>query len=189
MYRISIVVLVMLLGGCQLQRSIDRDLVAINTGYYQLDDAWSKPAQQLLQQVIWSDTEHNKHEFMVSVLLQPDQTMLLAISPLGQELWRIQYQTGHQLTVSGIAPFNQPNFAKLLLTQMQLAMYDLPHLQSRLTGINIKQVQNKRLIYDTKDQIIIEIDQAEHIGPGQSMQIKTADYQLYITTLQQDFLP
>jgi uncharacterized protein YkuJ len=189
MYRICLVVILVIISGCQLQRPADRAWVTIDTGYYQLNDSWPQPPQQLLQRVIWSDLQHNKHEFLISVLLQAEQTLLLAISPLGQELWRIQYQAGHQLTTSGIAPFNQPDFAKLLLAQMQLAMYDLTHIQTRLNQLNAKQTAQQRIIFNQAGQVIIEIKHAQQLSPGKTMQITTPDYRLHITTLQQDFLP
>ena len=187
MSRLSLI-FILLLSGCQLLVSEPDSRVALGTGYYQLSDSWPGPAQQLLQQASWSDGTE-QHQFTISALLRADVTLLVALSPLGQELWRVQYQQGHRLSVSGIAPFNQPQFARLLLAQMQLALLGSAQLSGRLHALKLEQDSSSRVVLDDKDNTVLQIAQPQQLGPGQTITITATAYSLKITTLQQDFLP
>lgn len=187
MSRLSLI-FILLLSGCQLLVSEPDSRVALGTGYYQLSDSWPGPAQQLLQQASWTDGTE-QHQFTISALLRADMTLLVALSPMGQELWRVQYQRGHQLSVSGIAPFNQPQFAKFLLAQMQLALLGSEQLSSRLHALTLEQDSNSREVRDKTGKAVLQINQPQQLGQGQAITISTAAYSLTITTLQQDFLP
>lgn len=181
-------IFILLLTGCQLLSVKPDSQVPLGTGYYQLSDSWPGPAQQLLQQASWSDGTE-QHQFTISALLRADVTLLVALSPLGQELWRVQYQPGHRLSVSGIAPFNQPQFAKFLLAQMQLALLDRAQLSGRLYALKLEQDNSSRAVLDDKGNTVLQIAQPQQLGQGQSITITTAAYSLKITTLQQDLLP
>ncbi|HEX5792942.1 MAG TPA: DUF3261 domain-containing protein [Rheinheimera sp.] len=187
MSRFSLILL-LLLSGCQLVPVPPTSQVALGAGYYQLSDHWPGPAQQLLQHASWSDGQR-QHQFTISALLQPDAMLLVALSPMGQELWRLQYQRGHQLSLSGIAPFSQPQFARVLLAQMQLALFEPQQLQGRLQQLTLQQDEQRRVLRDNQGMTVLQINQPGNIAAGQTLTIKTAAYHLQITTLQQDFLP
>ena len=187
MSRLSLI-FILLLTGCQLLTVKPDSQVPLGTGYYQLSDSWPGPAQQLLQQASWTDGTE-QHQFTISALLRSDVTLLVALSPMGQELWRVQYQQGHRLSVSGIAPFNQPQFARLLLAQMQLALLGSAQLSGRLHALTLEQDSSSRVVLDDKGNTVLQIAQPQQLGPGQTITITATAYSLKITTLQQDFLP
>ena len=112
----------------------------------------------------------------------------MALSPLGHELWRLQYGRGHQLTVSGIAPFNQPDFARRLLAEMQLALLDQSLLNGRLQALSLHQRGDLRQVRRNDGSVLLNIAQAGQLAAGSQIQLTSADYQLQITTLQQDLL-
>jgi hypothetical protein len=187
--RIIIALWLLLLCGCQQWRApADSGWLALDEGYYQLLDSWPGEAQQLLQQVVWRDANQQR-QFVLSALLQPDSMLLVAVSPLGQELWRLNYHRGHQLSVAGIAPFNQPQFAKRLLAEMQLAL--LPHslLQPRLKALTLQERDAQRWLRRRDGSTVLHIQQAAQLQPGAQIVLQAGAYQLQITTLQQDFLP
>jgi hypothetical protein len=182
------VVLVLLLSGCQLFSERGPGWTALGSGYYQLHDSWPGPAQQLLQHASWDDGT-TQYQFTISVLLQSDAMLLVALSPLGQELWRLHYQRGHQLTATGIAPFNQPAFARRLLAEMQLALFDRASLIPRLQQLSLQQHANRRTVSDSNHADVLQIDNPAQTAAGQQIIIQAAAYRLQITTLQQDFMP
>ncbi|CAM3693175.1 DUF3261 domain-containing protein [Rheinheimera salexigens] len=188
MYRV-ILMFALLLSGCQSKPAPDAGWTAFGKGYYQLSDAWPGQSQQILQQVIWLDEQQQQQQFIISALLQPEAVLLIAISPLGQELWRLNYQPDHQLTVSGMAPFNQPEFAKTLLAQMQIALFSEEKVRSRLLQLTIQQSANERGLYDKDGKQLLQITNSAQLAVGQSITITAPIYSLKITTLQQDFLP
>jgi hypothetical protein len=187
MSRLSVII-VFLLSSCQLIGPRDAGWTMLGNGYYQLIDTWPGPAQQLLQQVSWSKGLQQQ-QFTVSVLLQPDAMLLVALSPLGQEIWRLHYATGHRMTLSGVAPFNQPDFARRLLAEMQLALFSDVLLATRLRGLTLQQDNNRRLLLDRQQNPVLRIEQPQQFGAGQTITLQGEDYRLQIVTLQQDFMP
>lgn len=187
MSRFSLIV-IFLLSGCQLFTPREAGWTALGAGYYQLLDHWQGQPQQLVQQISWSSGKQ-QHQFMVSVLLQPDAILVVAISPLGQELWRMRYAQGHQMTLSGIAPFNQPDFARRLLAEMQVALLTDDELAPRLKGLILTSTPDQRRLIDLQHRLVLQIDNPAQTGSGQTIRLQGSDYQLQIVTLQQDFMP
>ncbi|SEH66187.1 Protein of unknown function [Rheinheimera pacifica] len=183
----------LLLSGCQQWRTpAAKGWVMLDGGYYQLLDNWPGRPQQLLQQVSWRD-EQQQQQFVLSVLLTADSILLVALSPIGQELWRLHYQPQHQLTLSGIAPFNQPEFTKRLLAEMQLALLDSDVVTPRLQGLTLTEHEidngTERHISHVSGKLILQIHHSAQISTAVPITLKGRHYQLQITTLQQDFLP
>lgn len=164
----------------------DAGWVALGTGYYQLADSWPGAKQQLVQQVNWQQGEQQQ-QFLLTLLLQDDGYLLVALSPIGQELGRLQYQRGHKLSVSGVAPFNQPGFARRLLAEMQLALLSDAQLAGRLHGLTLQQ-QHNRIISQNDGRVLLQIAPLIAPAAGQQIQVSAEHYQLQILTLQQDFL-
>ncbi|WNO59542.1 DUF3261 domain-containing protein [Rheinheimera sp. MMS21-TC3] len=187
MYRL-ILIFVLVLSGCQSTPTPDAGWIAFGNGYYQLSDTWPNQSQQLLQQVIWVN-QQQQQQFIISALLQPEAIVLIAVSPLGQELWRLNYQPDHQLQVSGIAPFSQPEFAKSLLAQMQMALLSTDQVQANLQQLTLQQTGNERSLFDKDGKLLLQITNPAQFAAGQKITITAAMYSLQITTLQQDFLP
>lgn len=187
MSRFSLI-FILLLSGCQLAPPAQQGWAPLGQGYYQLLDHWPGPERQLLQQAQWQN-ERITQQFLLSALLKHDTMLLVALSPLGQELWRLEYQRGHQLQVSGMAPFNQPEFARQLLAQMQLALLDETVLKQRLQGLRLQQSSTARTLYDKDGKLLLTVTNAGQLQAGNEIQIDADSYRLRITTLQQDFLP
>lgn len=187
MYRFCLIFM-LLLSGCQLAPPAQQGWVALGQGYYQLLDHWPEAERQLLQQAQWQN-EQTTQQFLLSALLKHDAMLLVALSPLGQELWRLQYQRGHRLQVSGIAPFEQPEFARQLLAQMQLALLDETVLRQRLQGLSLQQSSTARTLHDKDGKVLLTVTNAGQLQAGNEIQIAADHYRLRITTLQQDFLP
>lgn len=187
MSRFGIIALIWFVTGCQqLPDHTAPGAVQLGGGQYLLADHWPAQPQQLLQNVVWSDNTQ-QHHFLISLLLTSEQMLLVAISPLGQELWRMQYQTGHQLNVSGIAPFSEPAFARQLLAQMQLALFDAAELTPRLQQLQLTQQDaTTRAIVAANGSLVLSITAPANITPGQTIGITAPAYQLQITTLQQE---
>ncbi|PKM18010.1 MAG: hypothetical protein CVV11_18090 [Gammaproteobacteria bacterium HGW-Gammaproteobacteria-15] len=183
----------LLLSGCQQWHTpTAKGWVMLDGGYYQLLDNWPGRPQQLLQQVSWRD-EQQQQQFVLNALLTADSILLVALSPIGQELWRLHYQPQHQLTLSGIAPFNQPEFAKRLLAEMQLALLDSTVITPRLQGLALTEHATEsgteRHISHASGKLILQIHHSAQISTAVPITLKARHYQLQITTLQQDFLP
>ena len=187
MSRFSLI-FVILLTGCQLVTPREAGWTMLGDGYYQLLDRWQGQPQQLVQQINWQNRTQQQ-QFLLTVLLQRDTILVVAISPLGQELWRMQYSEGHNMTLSGIAPFNQPDFARNLLAQMQLALLDEPLLAPRLRGLVLQQEADRRNLLDAHQLRVLQIDNPGQISEGDRITLSGPDYQLTILTLQRDLLP
>lgn len=190
MSRFRIIALIWLLAGCQQlpDQTAMPGAVLFGGGQYLLADYWPAQPQQLLQNVVWSD-KTQQHHFLINLLLTSEQMLLVAISPLGQELWRLQYQAGHQLTVSGIAPFSEPEFARQLLAQMQLALFNVEELTPRLQQLQLTQPDNNtRALFTADGNQLLMITAPASFSPGQNIHIMAPAYQLTITTLQQELL-
>lgn len=190
---LALALCLLLLSGCQQWRTpAAKGWVMLDGGYYQLVDNWPGRPQQLLQQINWRD-EQQQQQFVLSALLTADSILLVALSPIGQELWRLHYQPQHQLTLSGIAPFNQPEFAKRLLAEMQLALLDSSIITPRLYGLTLTEhttaIGTERYINHASGRLILQIDHSAQISTMTPITLKGHHYQLQITTLQQDFLP
>lgn len=174
--------------GCQhLRFRPDAGWVALGSGYYQLADSWAGAKQQLVQQVNWQQGA-KQQQFLLTLLLQDDGYLLVALSPLGQELGRLHYQRGHKLTVSGVAPFNQPGFARRLLAEMQLALLSEVELDGRLQRLTLQQQAGSRTVTQTDGSTLLQIAPVAAPTPGQQLSVRAEHYQLQILTLQQDFL-
>lgn len=186
--RLVLFCLLLMLAGCQqLRYRPDAGWVALGTGYYQLADSWPGKKQQLVQQVNWRQGEQQQ-QFLLTLLLQDEGYLLVALSPIGQELGRLQYQRGHKLSVSGVAPFNQPGFARRLLAEMQLALLSDAQLLGRLHGLTLQQQHHSRMVRQNDGRVLLQIAPLTAPAPGQQIKVSAEHYQLQIVTLQQDFL-
>lgn len=186
--RLILACCLVLLGGCQQWKMpAAAGWVALDGGYFQLLDSWPGAPQQLVQQLHWQDNERQQ-QFLLTALLKDDGYLLVALSPLGHELWRLQYGRGHQLTLSGVAPFNQPVFARRLLAEMQLALLDQTMLNARLQHLSLDQHKQQRQILRSDGTALLSITQAGQLAAGSEITLNSAGYQLKITTIQQDLL-
>lgn len=194
MFRYCVVVLTLLLFGCQttsdkLPGLSDDGRVSMAGGSYQLIRGWSGPAQQVLQQITWQQGEE-RQEFLLSAELRPDSVLLVALSAMGHELWRLSYDHTGVLNTSGIEPFNQPAIAARILAEMQLALLPAELLQPRLQGIQFEEQQQpySRLLLDKNNQTMLQIFWLGSAEPTAKIELVQPHYRLTIVTLQQEFL-
>lgn len=160
-------------------------------GSYSLNTGWPGQPQQLLQQVQFK-TASTSHEFLLSVQLQPTQLLLVALSPVGHELWRVQLVADGQLQHQGVAPFSERAFALRLLAEMQWSLWPLTDVRTNMQGLQlteqagIRQVAGNTAV--TRQQPILQIRGGGVPVVGQVTVLQQADYQLTLTTLEQEFL-
>ena len=186
--RVILAICLLLLSACQQWRLPSAaGWVALDGGHFQLLDSWPGASQQLVQQLHWQDGQRQQ-QFLLTALLQADGYLLVALSPLGHELWRLQYSRGHQLSVFGMPPFDQPEFARRLLAEMQLALLEQPLLRGRLQGLSLQQQDGLRRLLRRDGSVLLSIKQAGQLLPGSQIELSSAGYQLQITTLQQELL-
>jgi hypothetical protein len=173
------------LASCQLKP--EQDLVyQVADGSYQLRTTWPGQPQQLLQQVRFSSVNSNQ-EFMLSVQLLPEQLLLVALSPVGHELWRVQLTADGQLLHQGIEPFSERAFALRLLAEMQWSLWPVVQVMSGLDGIQLIEQSGSRQVL-SKSKSLLRITGAGVLAVGQITVLQQADYQLTLTTLEQEFL-
>lgn len=192
MYRISscLILFLLLVSGCQnrLLNTTEPE-VSFGNGSYQLYPGWPAPARQLLQHVVWQ-TEQQTQEFLLNALLTEHQILLIAMSPLGQELWRLQLQHGRVTQLSGIEPLSRPEIALRILAEMQLALLPVTLLQPRLQQLTLTEHDHglRRQLFH-RQQSLLDIQRQDTNDIPQQVQIHQQYYQLKIITLQQDMLP
>jgi|GEM_PF-644903 len=182
------------LASCQLLRP--HSLVyQVTGGSYQLNTGWPGKPQQLLQQVQFKSANTN-HEFLLSVQLQAEQLLLVALSPVGHELWRVQLTADGQLQHQGIAPFSERAFALRLLAEMQWSLWPVAQVSPNLQGLQLTEKAGVRQVFgiagshvgSQHQQPILQISGGGVPVVGQVTVLQQADYQLTLTTLEQDFL-
>lgn len=194
MFRYSVVFFVLLLSACQTRLAkfptlSDDGLVPMAGGSYQLIRGWPGPAQQVLQQITWQQGEELQ-EFLLSAELRPDSVLLVALSAVGHELWRLSYDKTGVLNTSGIEPFNQPIVAARILAEMQLALLPAELLKPQLLGIRLAEQQEpySRLVVDKNNQTMLQIFWLGSAEPAAKIELVQPHYRLTIVTLQQEFL-
>lgn len=177
-------------ASCQLLSA--KGLVyQVGGGSYQLNSGWPGKPQQLLQQVQFK-TANTTQEFLLSVQLQSEQLLLVALSPVGHELWRVQLTAAGQLQHQGIAPFSERSFALRLLAEMQWSLWPVAQVNPNLQGLQLIEKAGLRQVFGIaagqEQQPILHISGGGVLAVGQVTVLKQADYQLTLTTLEQDFL-
>lgn len=168
----------MLPGGAIGDRSAQQSYGA---GHYQLLASWPGPAIQLWQEVDWQQGD-TQQRFFVSSYLRQGSLTLVGLSPLGNEIWRIEYAAGGEVDASGVEPFDDDRLARAILADMQLAMWPEAELQPQLTGLRLSVQPEQRQLY-AAERLVLQVTTT-----GQSQRIKNfvADYAMTITTLTQE---
>jgi hypothetical protein len=157
-------------------------------GSYQLSSGWPGKPQQLLQQVQFKSATTTQ-QFLLSVQMLPEQLLLVALSPVGHELWRVQLSADGQLQHQGVAPFSERTFALRLLAEMQWSLWPVAQIQQRLQGLQLTEQAGLRQVLDpVQQQAILQISGGGVLAVGQVTVLQQADYQLTLTTLEQEFL-
>ncbi len=180
------ILLALLLSACQLLPGSEL-VYQRDGGYYLLQTRWQGPAQQVLQHVNFT-AAGRQHEFLLSAQFDATQMLLVGLSPLGHELWRIVLTPDGQLTASGIQPFANSRFAVQLLAQMQWSLLPLPAIQPHLHALTMQQLSTQRQLKNADGSTVLTIDGAGDIAVGHTLRIHDSQFELRIETLEQELL-
>ncbi|TXH94993.1 MAG: DUF3261 domain-containing protein [Rheinheimera sp.] len=180
------ILLVFWLSACQLLPRSNM-VYQLDGGHYRLQTHWPGPAQQILQQVVFT-TAGQHHEFLLSAQLDAQQMLLVGLSPLGQELWRIELTSDGQLLTAGIQPFADKRFAVQLLAQMQWSLLPLPDIQPQLRALTLTDMPNQRQVKNADGQTVLTIEGAGEIAVGKTYRIFDGNFELSIVTLERELL-
>lgn len=156
-------------------------------GSYTLHTRWQGPAQQVLQQVTFT-ADGQRHEFLLSAQFDSTQILLVGLSPIGQELWRIALTPDGQLAATGIQPFANSRFAVQLLAQMQWSLLPLSDIQSHLRSLTLQQLSSQRQLKNSNGVTVLTIDGVGDIAVGNILRIHDSQFELSIETLEQELL-
>lgn len=181
-----VLILLLCLSGCQSlpenQLIYQRD-----GGRYALHTQWKGPAQQLLQQVTFTGAGQQQ-EFLLSVQLDTQQMLLVGLSPLGHELWRITLTPDGELVSTGIQPFADRRFALQLVAQMQWSLLPLQDVQAHLSALTMKELPQQRQLIDASGAIVLTIDGPGELAVGKTIRVRDSNFELNIVTLERDQL-
>lgn len=175
----------MLLGlsGCAAVGQADRIRVPVAQGYYSVQSQWPAAPVQLWQHVRWSQQDQQR-EFLVSALLKKDRVLLVALSPLGNELFRSELTpSGHRFTGSEF--LSEPRLALQVWADLQMALWPIAQVNRHLTNAELTLSGSKRTLID--DGNLIWSSTVE-LTTGGRITHHTRDYNLRITTLQNEVL-
>lgn len=184
---VNLIIAVVLLSGCQLlPTSADPRVQLAANVHLELQTSWYGSATQTLHQVIWSHPEHQSRTMLVSSWLSAEQIVMVGLSPLGQELWRVELGAQQPLKVTGIAPFDQPELAQAIVADMQLQRWPLAGLQNHLQGASITASENGRRVISDDKQLVWS---ARTEGDVTLLQHHSAGYSLQLRTLEETGIP
>lgn len=192
MFRLfGILILGLLLSACQqLPLATTGDSVPMAGGSYRLYPGWPGADQQWLQHIQWHDGTQTR-EFMLSVSLSDTSVLLVGMSLLGQELWRLSYDETVGLQTSGVEPFNHPAFASRVLAEMQIALLPIELIKLRLTRLRLTETQTpvyQRRLLDAAGAEVLSIIWKGEPDAQRLIELTQERYQLIITTLDVEVL-
>lgn len=175
----------MLLGlsGCVALEQTDRVRVPVAQGYYSVQAQWPAAPLQLWQRVSWSQQDQQR-EFLVSALLEKDRVLLVALSPLGNELFRSELTpNGHRFTGSEF--LSEPRLALQVWADLQMALWPIAQVNRHLSDAQLTLSDSKRTLVDGGNLIW---SSTVELTTGGTITHHVRDYNLRITTLQNDVL-
>lgn len=175
-----------LVASCQIAPKQQKLAVSLGgTSSLQLQTQWFEEPVQQLQQITWRHPEHPVQTMLVSSVLKATGIVLVGLSPLGQELWRVELVPGRPPTIRGIEPFSQPQLAKAMVADMQLHLWPLTHLQNRLEYARVQDNGQQRTVTNLHGNLLWRASEGEN-----SIRIEniSGGYQLDIKLLQREQL-
>ncbi|MDV6316392.1 DUF3261 domain-containing protein [Idiomarina sp. HP20-50] len=176
--------LIMIVAGCQSLggQSVQ---VPVAEGHYQLQYSWPKAPVQLWQKVEWQKGEEQR-TFMVSSVFESDRLLLVALSPLGYELFRSGLSNANGLTFKGSKVFNDSRLALQVWSDLQLALWPLKSINANLTGATLQASQSRREIWHNGQLLWSSTNENRNLQ--RVIQNNPMGYQLTITTLEHERL-
>lgn len=183
---VTLALMLLAVAGCATLEGKDRLQVPVGTGYYSLQWQWPGEPVQIWQDIRWSPKaqQAKNREFVVSVLLENERLLLVALSPLGNELFRSELTaSGHRF--KGSEFLEEPRVALQVWTDLQLSLWPLETVNAHLSSLTLKQTSSRRTITDNGELIWSSGVQMNTNGKIQNNQ---RDYELTVNTLQYEVL-
>lgn len=183
---LTIGILLVSLTGCAALSSTAPLRVPVGGGFYSLQWQWPNEPVQVWQKVSWSqNAEQTKsREFIVSALFESQRLLLVALSPLGNELFRSELSaTGHTFTGSDF--LNDPKLALQVWADLQLSLWPRETVSSHLSNVILTQTPKQRKLLDNEKVVW---SSRVKINTGGKVENKLRDYELTVNTLQYEVL-
>lgn len=181
---VCLLLVVALVAGCQ-SLSGQSVQVPVAGGNYQLQHSWPEKPVQLWQKVEWQKGEQQRI-FMVSAVFEHDRLLLVALSPLGHELFRSELGSANGITFKGSKAFNDSRLAMQVWADLQMALWPLDSVNSNLEGMSLQATQTKRELWYNGQ--LLWSSSNDDVSQQRVIQNKSMGYQLTITTLEYELL-
>ena len=172
--------------GCAALGSKDRLQVPVGTGYYSLQWQWPGEPLQMWQEVRWSQKAEQvkNREFVVSVLLENERLLLVALSPLGNELFRSELTaSGHSFKGSDF--LDEPKLALQVWADLQLALWPLETVNDHMSSGELQRENGRRNLRDDGELVW---SSGVTMNTSGTIENKQRGYELTVNTLQYDVL-
>jgi hypothetical protein len=173
-------------AGCATLGSKDRLQVPVGTGYYSLQWQWPGEPLQMWQEVRWSQKAEQvkNREFVVSVLLENERLLLVALSPLGNELFRSELTaSGHSFKGSDF--LDEPWLALQVWADLQLSLWPLEAVNAHMSSSALQPENGRRNLRDDGELVW---SSGVTMNTRGTIENKQRGYELMINTLQYDVL-
>ncbi|WP_417435398.1 DUF3261 domain-containing protein [Idiomarina abyssalis] len=173
-----------ILAGCQ-SLSGHSVQVPVADGSYQLQHSWPEKPVQLWQKVEWQKGQQQR-TFMVSAVFDNERLLLVALSPLGHELFRSEITQANGLSFKGSEAFDDARLALQVWADLQMALWPLDFVNSNLDGMSLQTTQTKRELWHNGQLLWSAAN--DDASLQRVIQNKSMGYQLVITTLEYELL-
>ncbi|RUO69536.1 DUF3261 domain-containing protein [Idiomarina ramblicola] len=173
-----------LIAGCQ-SLSGHSVQVSVAGGSYQLQHSWPEKSVQLWQKVEWQKGQQQR-TFMVSAVFDNEKLLLVALSPLGHELFRSELNKADGVSFKGSEAFDNSRLALQVWADLQMALWPLDSVNANLNGASLQTTQTKRELWHN-DQLLWS-SANDDVSQQRVIQNKSMGYQLVITTLEYELL-
>ena len=183
---VTLALVLFAVAGCATLGSKDRLQVPVGAGYYSLQWQWPGEPLQVWQEVRWSQKAEQvkNREFVVSVLLESERLLLVALSPLGNELFRSELTaSGHSFKGSDF--LDEPKLALQVWADLQLALWPLETVNAHMSSGALQRENGRRNLRDDGELVW---SSGVTMNTSGTIENKQRGYELTVNTLQYDVL-
>lgn len=183
---VTLTLMLFAVAGCTALGSKDRLQVPVGTGYYSLQWQWPGEPLQVWQEVRWSQKAEQvkNREFVVSVLLESERLLLVALSPLGNELFRSELTaSGHSFKGSDF--LDEPKLALQVWADLQLALWPLETVNVHMSSGELQRENGRRNLRDDGELVW---SSGVTMNTSGTIENKQRGYELTVNTLQYEVL-
>jgi len=176
--------LVMTVVACQTlgRHSVN---VPVGDGSYQLQYSWPGEPVQLWQKVEWQKGEQQR-TFMVSAVFERKRLLLVALSPLGHELFRSELSRANGVNFNGSDAFDDSRLALQVWADLQMALWPLDSVNANAANMSLQATPTQREFW--RDGQLFWSSSNNDANQKRVIQNKSKGYQLLITTLEYELL-